>query len=120
MSGTKSNLTPVRIALDADLSADYTSAVTTISFQDNVVYQVNVKTGTPVGVLDVQTSTDYNFTNGAAGNWTSLGAAFQATVNGTGTGVLDLNQVGPCFVRLKYTRTSGTGTMDIFVSGKQV
>lgn len=120
MSGSKSNLTPVRIALDADLSGDYTSAVTAIQWQDNIVYQINVKTGTPVGTLDVQTSTDYNYTNGASGTWVSLGSTYTSTVNGTGAGVFDLNQLGPCYVRIKYTRGSSTGTMDIFVSGKQV
>lgn len=120
MSGRKSTLTPTRIAAAADLSADYTSSVTAVQWQDNIVYQVNVLTGTPVGVLNVETSSDYNATTGNSGNWITLGAGYQATVNGTGSGVLDINQLGPCYVRLKYTRTSGTGTMDIYVSGKQV
>lgn len=120
MSGSKSNLAPYRLASGADLSANYTSPVTQILRQDNFVYQFNVTSGTPVGVLNVEVSNDYNYTNGAAGNWKSLGSAYQADVNGTGTGVFDLQQLGPCYVRLVYTRSSSSGLADIFISGKQV
>jgi hypothetical protein len=104
----------------ADLSADYTSVATDIRYQDNITYQVNVTTGAPIGVLDVEVSTDYNPITHNSGTWTPLGTAYRAVINGTGAGMFALNQLEPIYSRLKYTRTSGTGLMDIYISGKQV
>lgn len=116
----KATIYPVKIVSAESMAGDITSAPTNIHQQDNLVYQINVLTGTPVGVLNVETSSDYNPITSNTGNWTAIGSTFQSTVNGTGTGVFDINQLGPVWVRLKYTRTSGTGTMDVYVSAKQV
>ena len=115
----KRALTPVKIVSAGDMSGNITSPVTTISWQDNIVYQANI-TGSPVGVLNVETSSDYNTLTANAGNWVTLGTSYQATVNGAETIVYDLQQLGPCYVRLKYTRTSGTGSMDVYISGKEI
>lgn len=119
MSGTKNPLFPVKVLSAADLSqATITSPATGITYQDNICYQA-VITGTPVGTLDVQVSTNYLPTTGL-GNWVSLGASYTATVNGAGGGIFDINQLSPCYVRVLYTKSSGTGSMDLTVSAKQV
>lgn len=116
----KSTLVPVKIAAAQSMAANFSTAPTDIRYQDNITYQVNVTSGTGIGVMDVEVSSDYNPLTSNAGNWTALGVAYRAVIDGTGVGVFDLNQLGPCYSRLTYTRTSGTGAMDIYVSGKQV
>lgn len=120
MSGTKSNLLPSKILSAADLSAaTVTSPVSAVNLQDNLLYQAII-TGSPVGTLDVQFSSDYNPKTTNAGTWISLGSTYQATVNGAGNGMIEINQAPAHYVRVLYTKTSGTGNMDLYVSGKQV
>lgn len=115
------NITPVLLDGSIDLSADYTGPATTIRFQDNVCYQFNVISGTPVGTLDVELSLDYNYTNAAAGTWTKLDTTkYQAAVNGTGSGQFDLNQLSQGYIRLVYTRVSGSGAAELYLSSKAI
>jgi hypothetical protein len=54
-----------------------------------------------------------------AGNWTTLPFGTPATVNvNTGSGFIEIDASGSYAIRLVYTRTSGTGTMQAIVNGK--
>ena len=117
----KSPLLPFRVVNDNDLSASFTTNPTDARYQDNIMYQIVIASGgNAVGVLDVEVSSDYDPKQINAGNWTDLGSAYQATIDGVGTGLIMLNQFEAVWMRLKYTRTSGTSTMNAYVSGKQV
>ncbi len=117
---------PPYLAVSAgDLSAaTVTSPVTQVNYHDNLVYQCNI-TGSPVGLLEAQASDDYLAINTAggqtnvirAGNWVTITSAAVTTA---ATIIFDLNQIGPMAVRLLYTKTSGTGAIDVWISGKQV
>lgn len=111
-------LTPISIVTNGDMStASITSIVPPIQWQDNVGLQM-VWTGSPVGAFAVQVSMDQS-------NWATIpSSAFNGTypVPGTTTspGYLDLNQLSAPYIRVVYTRTSGSGTLNILMDAKGV
>jgi hypothetical protein len=110
-----------------------TSPVTCIQWLDNIGVQFNFS-GSPVGTFQVQVSADYsqdaqgNVTN--PGNWAAVpltylltGASTTATTVPTSVGspiYLDLNQLSAPWVRVVYTNASGTGTLNAFITAKQL
>jgi hypothetical protein len=110
---------------DASL-ATVTSPVINIQNLDNVGFQINITTGTPAGTFAVQVSMDYKeygtFPNAqvlVAGTWTTLTS--QVIASGTPTPItFDLNQLSSPWIRLLYTKTSGTGNFDVFICGKSL
>lgn len=123
MSSRNNPLAPYPVVAAGDLSADVTSAVTGIVYQDNVVYQC-LLTGAPVGTLYVQGSVDYkpgppadNNTPAFAGTWVDI---IHADIAGADQVIFDLNQLPVPYIRVFYDFTSGTGSMDVLVSAKKV
>lgn len=130
MSGRKSNLKRFKTITNGDMStASITSAVTAIEFLDNIGIQINF-TGSPVGTFAVQISMDYDQDqNGnviSAGNWITMpvqqgSTSYTAIPTSLGSPIyLDLNQLSAPWIRLVYTRTSGTGTLNAFIAAKMV
>lgn len=96
-----------------------TSSVVHILYLDNIFVQLNV-TGTANGTFSYQVSADHVEDQEGnvlvAGNWITV-----ATVAVTGSAVNigeDLTMLGAPYFRLSYTNTSGTGTVNGFISGK--
>lgn len=105
-------------------SATLTSAVTNIQWLDNIGYQFNFS-GSPVGTFAIQVSADYaqddsgNVTN--AGNWIAVSLPTPAVASGSaGSLYIDLNQLSAPWIRAVYTKTSGTGTLNAFITAKQI
>lgn len=107
------------------MGASVTSAATNIKNLDDCAYQVNF-TGTPTGAFTVEVSLDYaqdfmgNITN--AGTWNTMvitGTFAPAGSAGSFYIPLPVTNAAP-YVRLVYTRTSGTGTLNAFFSGKML
>jgi len=103
-------------------SFDTYSNPTNIDYLDNVGIQV-VWTGTTVGVLEVYGSNDA--ANAQQGkyptNWSKF--EFGATINVDTTNsdlLIHMNQVPYSWIALKYTATSGTGTMTAKLTVKMV
>lgn len=134
MSGRKSNLRLFKALVDGDMSqATLTSTVSCIQWLDNICYEF-VWTGSPVGVLSVEVSA--NHAQDELGNVTVLGDWVPLTFsywNGStfvtdfsiptsvGSPVfLDLALLSAPWIRAKYTKTSGTGVLQAFISAKQV
>jgi hypothetical protein len=127
MSGRKNFLNNYQIVSAGDLSqATVTSSVVNIQGLDNVGIQANITSGTASGTFDVQISADHKEdSNGniiTAGNWIELGTPYQATItSGSPANVyFDLNQLSSPFVRLLWTKSSGTGAFDAFAVGKMI
>lgn len=106
------------------MGGDVTSSVTNIQFLDNIAYQVNF-TGTPVGTFSVEVSVDHaqdsqgNVT--VTGTWNALTLSPTPAASGAaGSAYIDLNQLSAAYVRIKYTRTSGTGTLNGYITGKML
>ena len=131
----KNVLRPGKTITDGDMSlASITSLVTEIQYLDNVGVQLTWA-GSPTGTFAIQVSADfrrYDPTNKitAAGTWTPLvltywdGAAFvTATSIPTSLGspiFLDLALLSAPFLRIVYTKGSGTGTLQCTITGKAI
>lgn len=117
-------LNPVHIIVAQSMATTITSAAQETKLQDNLGVQFNW-TGAPVGTFGVQVSMDYhedefkNITN--PGNWTTLPIVPIIIATGSpNTAYIDLNQLSAPYIRVFYTATSGTGTLDAFINGKGV
>lgn len=123
MSSTRRFLAPKLVITAGDMSlATLTSVATNIQYLDTVAYQWNF-TGTPTGAFTVQVSLDYsqdqfgNITN--AGNWNTITlTGSPAAAGAAGTQAANLQTLGFPWIRTVYTKTSGTGSLNTFISGK--
>ena len=122
MSGRKNNLLKFQTVTNGDMSTtSITSAITNIQFLDNVGIQFNW-TGSPTGTFSIQVSADYaqdnngNVTN--PGNWAPLNLSMSTT--GGSPLYADLNQLSAPWIRAVYTRSAGSGTLQVFITAKMI
>lgn len=121
---TRPQLPPQPVIVNGDMSqATLTSLVTIVQKISMLSYQVSWAGSSPVGVISVQVSNDYALAGDGsvktAGSWSSLTLASPANVSGnTGVGYIDVPETGAYAIRLLYTKTSGTGTLQATVCGK--
>lgn len=119
----KNVLSSYHAIVNGDMSGTLTSPVTNVMFLDNIVIQLNA-TGSPVGQYTVEFSVDYqqdylgNVVN--AGNWVVCALTPTASITGAGNVIIDFNQMPGAYIRLKWTPTSGTGTLNMYVAAKEV
>ena len=124
MSGRKSNLQIFQTITNGSMAGNLTSAVTNTLLLDNIGYQVDIS-GTATGTITIQVSIDYDQDNQGnvlnAGHWINLTSASQAITSGSPTDTyFDILPTSAPWIRLVYTSTSGTGTMNAFITGKSV
>ena len=105
------------------MAGSITSAVTIIDNKTLIGYDISWTGTSPVGVMSVEVSNTYSQNpDGSvrdAGNWTTLTLTTPANVTGnTGNGFIDVDITAAYAIRLVYTRTSGTGTMQAYVTAK--
>ena len=121
----KNTLLAYQNITNGDMSAaSITSKVTNIERADNIGLQFNF-TGTPVGVFSVEVSIDFaqdylgNVTN--AGNWVPVTLDPVPVASGSaGSVYLDLHLVSFPWIRVVYTKTSGSGTLNAYISTKML
>ena len=106
------------------MSGNITSDPTNIQFLDNVSMQLNF-TGTPTGTFTVQGSLDYQqtspFAKAAIGNWIDITLPTTPAAAGSANQILiDMNQLSFPWIRVKYTASSGSGTLNAYISAKAV
>lgn len=109
--------------VSGSLAGNIASLVTVISNQSMMSYQYSWTGTTPIGTIDVQVSNDYRQNADGSvlnpGTWNTLPLSTQPSVSGnTGSGVVDIDQLGAYAVRTIYTRISGIGTMTALIKGK--
>lgn len=125
MSSGKNILVPFQIVTSGSMAGNLTSAVTDITKIDNVGIQL-IFTGTPTGEFFVDGSLNYSpANNGAklanAGDWVAIDLPSSALAAGSASSILlDLNQLSFPNIRVRYVRSSGTGTLNAYISGKGV
>lgn len=125
MSGRKSNLKQYNLLPAGDMSqATLTSQVCNINQLDNIGIQL-VFTGTPTGTFQVQISADYNQDNYGnvlnAGDWTPITLSSSPVASGSAGNVyIDMAELSAPWLRVVYTKVSGTGTLNVWVTGKMV
>lgn len=118
-------LAPVHIITAGDMSlASITSPAVEIKLQDNVGIQLDW-TGTPTGSFDFQISIDHkediNGNVQVAGHWISLVLDPAIAASGsTDDAYVDFNQLSASYIRVVYTKDSGTGVLNVLATAKGV
>lgn len=130
----KNNIKQFNTITAGDMSlASLTSLVTDIQFLDDIGYQFSW-TGSPTGNIAIQVSANHNqddFANvTVAGDWVPLtltywnGSAFiTATSIPTSVGssvYIDLALLSAPYIRVVYTKVSGTGSLTSTITAKMV
>ncbi len=115
-------------ASTGDMSADITSAPTILQSLTMVNYAVSWTGTSPVGTVSVEASNDctVNAEGGVSGGtWNPLPLDLNGVTvttipvtGNTGNGMIDIDGLAAYAVRLKYTFTSGVGTLTVVVTGK--
>lgn len=114
---------PYPVIVNGSMAGNITSAVTVIQKLSLVSYAVSWTGTSPVGSMDVQVSNDYaQNVDGSvanAGNWSSIPLSSTPSISGnSNNGFIDIDANAGYAIRIVYTRVSGTGTMNVIVSGK--
>lgn len=136
MSKSKNKLLNFVTIAAGDMStASLTSTVTNIQHLDDIGYQF-FWTGSPVGTFAIQVSSDYaedyssppNVTN--SGHWTPMTFTyFNGTNFITATSIptsvgspvfVDIALTSAPWIRVVYTKTSGTGSLTTSVTAKEI
>ena len=130
MSRGKDVLKPYAIiggtsGVSGDMSAaSITSLVTNIQYIDNICLELTF-TGSPTGTFSVEGSVDYrqdfngNVQN--AGHWVPITLPTAPVASGApGSILIDMNQLSFPYIRVVYTKTSGTGSLTATIGGKQL
>ena len=77
-----------------------------------------VYTGTAVGTLDVQGSCDDVASPSLVTNWTPVTSS--ASINAPGNTMVNLTNANYRWLRIVYTKTSGTGTLNVNMQEKGI
>ena len=114
---------PFQVITNASMAGNITSIVTIVDNMSMISYDISWTGSSPMGAITVEVSDTYsqNAAGGVknAGTWTELPLSAAGTVSGnTGTGFISLSQIPAYAVRIVYTRSSGTGTLNAFVNAK--
>lgn len=117
-------LKPISLVTDGSLGANLTSRAINTQFLNEAYLQL-VFTGTPTGTFVVETSGDYvpddEFRTSPpnAGTWDALDLGTTLSATGApGSISVDITLSAVPWLRVRYTSTSGTGTLNAKISGK--
>lgn len=104
---------PTPAAVSGDMSADITGPITVLDKIDQVCYQVTWTSSNAIGVISVQGSAD-----GVTFNDITFNPALTQPASNNGSYLINLALIPFMYVRLKYTRTSGSGTLVVYLNAK--
>lgn len=110
----KNVITPILIVNAVSMGASITQTTpTNIQFLDNIGVHF-IFTGTPSGTFSIEVSNDDS-------NWAAITLPSTPTASGSGDNIyVDLNQLSAAWLRVKYTRSSGTGTLNVYLTAKEI
>ena len=117
----KSFLKSYQTITDESMGADVTSLITVSTGLDNIGMQVKWTSSDAVGIISVQASLNYDEQTGT-GDWYDLTFPTPLTQPSSNNGgyLINLNQFPFPVYRIKYTRTSGTGTLNAWTCAKVI
>jgi hypothetical protein len=98
--------------VDGDMSANITGDSTNILYTDRVAYQLSW-TGTPTGTFTVEGSNDELV-------WVNLPLDPAVTAAGSADDAVIEVETALKFIRLLYTRSSGSGTLQVHITAKSI
>lgn len=99
--------------VSGSMAADIIGPITTIDTVDQICYQVAWTSSNAVGVISVQGSVDKITFNDI-----TFSPALDQPNSNNGGYLINLALIPFPYIRIKYTRTSGTGNMTVFLSAK--
>ena len=100
------------LVVDESMGASVTTAASNILYTDRVGYQISW-TGTPTGAFTVEISNDET-------TWVELTLSTPITASGSADDAFIDAETAAKFIRLVYTRTSGTGTLNVHITAKSI
>lgn len=116
----------LRMVEDGNLAADITSKPINISRMKGAMIQITTAGGgSPTGDFEVQASLDYEpnmdgSEKTGTGTWVPLTLSSSPALAGADADlIIDIIETQAPWIRLFYDRTSGTGTMQAYLSAKQ-
>lgn len=109
--GTITGVNPAQVS--GDMSTDIISPLTHIDTGDQICYQCHWTSSSAVGVISVQGSVD-----GTTWDDITFTPALAQPTSNNGGYLINLALVPFPLIRLKYTRTSGTGNLVVYMSAK--
>lgn len=125
---SRPNLRPFPVILNQSMATSVNSEPSALTLVSYVSYTVTWS-GSPVGILQVEACNDVGVDpNGAyianTGTWVPIYMNVNGTssnsivVNGAGNAFIDIDGIAAAYIRLSYTATSGSGTLNAIVAGK--
>lgn len=123
MAGNSKNvLLPYHFIVNRNLVSDVDTTPINIQYLDNVSVQL-IFTGSPVGTFKIYGSLTYS-TNPLTGVQSNAGTftdtGIQAAVSAAGTVLFNLAGLAYPWIKVYYSSTSGTGSVDGYISAKAV
>jgi hypothetical protein len=110
----KNALYPSRQVAGASLGANYFGHTVNVQYLDNIYFALNFS-GNPVGTFAVQGSGDGGLT------WQNIRLLTSPVASGVADTIgIEINQAPMPLLRVAYTRISGTGSIDIWVTAKAI
>lgn len=106
---------PTPAAVSGSMAASITGPVTVIDRVDQLAYQVSWASANAVGTISVQGSVD-----GVTFYDLTFDPPLAQPESDNGGYLINLALIPFTYVRLKYTRSSGTGTLKAWLSAKGV
>lgn len=124
MSGRKNTLLKFQNITNGNMAGNVTSVVSNIEFLDNIGIQL-VFTGSPVGTFTVEISADHaqdqNGNVSVAGNWVAIDLDPVPVAAGSADVIaINIDLMSFPWMRVVYTRTSGTGTLNGYICAKMI
>lgn len=109
----KSILKKYKIFDSASLAANLISPVTSVEYLDSVCIQLQWETTTAEGTFAVEASIDGEY-------WTAL-SGINPVVSATNDhALINITLLPSPFIRVTYTSSAGTGTVNGYISAKMV
>ena len=111
--GSKRTLDYDSLLVDQSMSATFQSDSTNILHMDRIGYQISFTTSDAVGTFSVEVSNDESV-------WVALTLSAAVTAASSNDDAFIDVESAAKFVRLVYTRASGTGTLQAHITGKSI
>ena len=103
---------PFKLVDGEDLTSSFESEPLDIQYMDNIGVQINWDSSDGYGTFNIEVSLDKEI-------WNALPLSSFIQVNlSPGTAYVDLNQLSAVYLRVAYSRQSGSGFVDVWTTAK--
>jgi hypothetical protein len=116
-------IAPYSVISNGNMVGNLTSIVTVIQTNSLLSYTYKWLGTSPVGSVVVEASNDYSQNSDGSvnniGSWNVLPLSSPTTITGNAdNGLIDIDAAGFYAVRTRYVSSSGTGVLNVTISGK--